>query len=95
MALGSGICKGLGVTEAWAKGREGSVKEVGLGGPGEGQWGGGNCLVGRGKNCESRVREGKASKRSNVREQSDGQIMETTEWDGVWRKKKRVKQRKK
>lgn len=48
MAVGSGICKGLGVTEAWAIGREGSVKEVGLGGVGEGQWGGGNCILEKG-----------------------------------------------
>lgn len=47
MAVGSGICKGQGVTVAWAIGREGSVEEVGLGGLGEGQWGGGNCLLER------------------------------------------------
>lgn len=42
MAVGSGICKGLGITVAWMIGREGSVEKVGLGGPGEGQWRGGN-----------------------------------------------------
>ena len=49
MAVGSGICKGLGVTVAWAVGigREGGVEEVGLGGLGEGQWGRGNCLLER------------------------------------------------
>lgn len=44
MSVGSGICKGLGVTVAWAIGREGSVEEIGLG---EGQWWGGNCLLER------------------------------------------------
>lgn len=39
VAAGSGICKGLVVTEAWAKAREGSVEEVGLGGSGKGEWG--------------------------------------------------------
>lgn len=45
MAEGSGVSKGLRVTVAPAIGREGSVEEVGLGGLGEGQWGGGNCLL--------------------------------------------------
>lgn len=47
MAVGSGICKGLGVTIAWAIGREDSVEEVGLGGLGEGEWRGGNYLLER------------------------------------------------
>lgn len=55
MGVGSGICKGLGAMVAWGKGREGSVEEVGLGGLGEGHWGGGNCLserVKKAKSCE-------------------------------------------
>lgn len=64
MAVGSGICKGLGVTVAWAIGREGSVEEVGLGGLGEGQWWGGNCLLERVKKpkiarCGSQDGEGR------------------------------------
>ena len=47
VAVRSGVCKGLGVTEAGAVGRWGSVEEVGLRGVGEGQWGGGNCSLGR------------------------------------------------
>lgn len=39
MAVGPGICKGLGVKVAWAIGREGRVEEVGLGRLGEGEWG--------------------------------------------------------
>lgn len=39
MAAGSGVCKRLGVRVARTIGR---VEEVGLGGLGEGQWGGGN-----------------------------------------------------
>lgn len=39
VAVGPGICNGLGVTVASTIGREGIVEEVGLGGLGEGQWG--------------------------------------------------------
>lgn len=49
MAVGPGNFEGMGVTVAWAIGREGSVEEVGLGGLGKGQWGGGNCLLERAK----------------------------------------------
>ncbi len=75
MAVGSGICKGLGVTVAWAIGREGRVEEVGLGGLGEGQRGGGNCLLERvkkAKNCKVRDSgwRGWAHKPSDMREQS-------------------------
>lgn len=76
MPVGSGICKGLGVTVAWAKGGEGSVEEVGLGGVGEGQRGGGNCLsegVKRPKIVrvrESRWRGQAQRQRSDMREQS-------------------------
>lgn len=34
MAMGSGVCKRLGVRVAWAIGREGGVEEIGLGGLG-------------------------------------------------------------
>lgn len=77
MPVGSGICKGLGVTVAWAKGGEGSVEEVGLGGLGEGQRGGGNCLSEGVKRPKIvRVREsgwrGQAQRqRSDMREQSE------------------------
>lgn len=47
MAVGSGIGKGLGVTVARTKGREGRVQEIGSGGLGEGQGRGGNCLLER------------------------------------------------
>lgn len=50
MAIGSCICKGLGITEAGTEGREGSVEEVGLGGGlCQTQWGGGNCLLKKGR----------------------------------------------
>lgn len=84
MAVGSGICKGLGVTVAWVIGREGSVQEVGLGGLGEGQWWGGNYLLkkpksGAGVRVES---AGEQAKRYEGAKRSNGQTMETTEWDG-------------
>lgn len=45
VGVGSGIC---GVTKAWAEGGGGvRVQEVGLGGLGEGQWGGGDYFSGR------------------------------------------------
>lgn len=39
MTAGPGICKRVGVTVAWAKGRDSGVEEVGLGGLGEGERG--------------------------------------------------------
>lgn len=39
VTAGPGICKGVGITVAWAKGRDSSVEEVGLGGLGEGERG--------------------------------------------------------
>lgn len=57
MAVRSGICKGLGVTEAWAIGREGRVEEVGLGGVGEGKRWGGNCSLERVKKVAKVVQE--------------------------------------
>lgn len=69
MTVGSRICKGLGVTVAWAIGRKGSVEEIGLGGLGEGQWGGGNCLlerVKRPKIVRSGSQDGEGGRTSRV-----------------------------
>lgn len=49
MVEGPGNWEGMGVTVAWAIGREGSMEKVRLGGLGKGQWRGGNCLLERAK----------------------------------------------
>ena len=95
MPVGSGICKGLGVTVAWAKGGEGSVEEVGLGGLGKGQRGGGNCLsegVKIVKVRESGWRGQARRQRSDMREQSGAMDKQWKNNRMGWRGEKKKKQ---